>query len=227
MTTVAATQCRQIRPRRAFEQPWVVRIPLTEFGKSLADPDLNLWFEAFSDRNEDEGQYEISREGCLLIMPPTGNPGAIFEGELAGAVLRWSHENGGIAFPATSRFILPDDSRFGPDAAWVPEERRAEIFLAENRPFPRIVPDFIAEIKSPSNTRGELIAKIEAFIQYGTKLAWYIDAEDREVIKFRPGQAPEVLHDPEYIDGDEDALPGFRFAVRERIFDFLTGADMR
>ena len=205
--------------------PWqwtaAVGIPLSEFGKSLTDHDLATWFEAFSGRNSDQGQYEISSKGYLLIMPPTGNPGSVFEGELASAVYFWTHENDGIAFGPTSAFILPDGSFLGPDAAWVREERRREIILPENLPFPHIVPDFMVEIKSPSNTKAELISKIETFIAHGTRLAWFIDAETRTVIKFRPGQEPETLHDPEYIDGDADVLPGFRFQVRERIFDLF------
>ncbi len=205
----------------------VVRIPLTEFGQSLANPGLDRWFEAFSARNEDEGQYEISKEGYLLIMAPTGSPGAIFEGEITIDLGFWARESGGVAYPATSCFILPDGSRFGPDAAWLNEERRTELLLPENRPFPRITPDFVAEIKSPSNSRTQLMAKIEAFIRYGTKLGWYIDPETREVIKYRPGQEPEVLHDPEYIEGDADLLPGFRFAVRQRIFDVFASFEQQ
>ena len=157
-------------------------------------------------------------------MPPTGHPGAVHEMKLVVALDIWTDENGGVAFPATARFILPDVSRLGPDAAWVREERRAELLDEDNRPFPQIVPDFIAEIQSPSNSREELAAKINLFLRYGTRLAWLLDAAAREVIKFRPGQDPEVLYDPEFVDGDEEVLPGFRFAVRARMFDFMTGA---
>ena len=222
MVTAITTPLPDAAPRPSGRWPGVVRIPLTEFGQSLADPGLDQWFEGFSARNEDEGQYEISKEGYLLIMAPTGSPGAIFEGELTIDLGIWSRERGGIVYPAASCFILPDGSRFGPDAAWLNEERRQELLLPENRPFPRIVPDFVAEIKSPSNSKAQLTAKIEAFIRYGTKLGWYIDPETSEVIKYRPGQEPEVLHNPEYIDGDDDVLPGFRFPVRQRIFDVMT-----
>ena len=202
-----------------------IEIPLAEFGKSLDDADLDEWFEAFAERNSDMAEYEITNRGHLLIREPTGNPGSIYEGEMASDLFGWARRNGGVAFPSTSRFILPDGSRFGPNAAWIPEERRREIMLPENRPFPRIVPDFIAEIKSPSNTNAELVNKIDLFLEHGTKLAWYVDAATRVVIKFRPGREPEVLHDPEYIDGDDDVLPGFRFAVRERIFELFPNAE--
>ena len=227
MVTATSPPSPTTLPPAPWQWTGAVGIHLSEFGKTLADPDLASWFEAFCARNADQGQYEISSKGYLLVMPPTGNPGSIYEGELAVDIFSWTRENDGVAFGPTSLFILPDGSYLGPDAAWVPEERRREIMSRENRPFPRMVPDFIVEIKSPSNTRAELIAKIELFLAYGTKLAWYIDPETREVIVFRPGREPETLHDPEHIDGDDDVLPGFRFAVRERIFDLFADTEQQ
>lgn len=225
MTSSVAAQPQDIRGTPPPQWPGTVAIPLAEFGRSLDDADLDQWFEGFAERNSTMGEYEISNTGHLLIREPTGNPGSMYELSLAGALLNWADERGGMAFGSSSLFILPDGSRFSPDAAWIPEERRDEIMLPENRPFPRIVPDFVAEIKSPSNSNAELINKINLFLEHGAKLAWFIDAETRVVIKFRPGQEPETLHDPEYIDGDDDVLPGFRFAVRERIFDLFTDAE--
>ena len=225
MTTAVSPQPQEVHHNPPPRWAGVVAIPLAEFGKSLNDPDLDQWFEGFAARNADMAEYEISNTGHLLIREPTGNPGALYENQLAIALGNWTGEYGGISFGPTSRFILPDASRFGPDAAWLREERRHEIMLLENRPFPHIVPDFVAEIKSPSNSHAELINKIDLFLKHGARLAWYIDGETRTVIKFRPGEEPETLHDPEYIDGDDDVLSGFRFAVRERIFDLFAGAE--
>lgn len=221
MTTTAIQQVITTSPKLAGSRySAIVAIPLAEFGKSLTDADLDVWFEAFSERNSNEGQtYEISGKGFLLITPPTGNPGSLHEREFALALGIWTDAHSGYSFLPTSRFILPDGSRFGPDAAWIREERIPELLEERNIPFPHLVPDFVVEIKSPSNSNTELIDKIDLFLEYGTRLAWFIDAATRRVIKFRPGQEPEVLHDPEFVDGDEDVLPGFRFAVRAQIFD--------
>lgn len=225
MTTTVAPQPLEIQRQPPPRWTRAVAIPLAEFGKSLDDPDLDQWFEGFAVRNSDMAEYEISNTGHLMIREPTGNPSALYENQLAIVLGNWTGEYGGMSFGPTSRFILPDGSRFGPDAAWLREERRHEIMLPDNRPFPHIVPDFIAEIKSPSNSNAELINKIDLFLEHGTRLAWYIDGETRTVIKFRPGQEPETLNDPEYVDGDDDVLPGFRFAVRERIFDLFADAE--
>ena len=221
MTTVTQRRPRKTPPQPPPYRPGAIAIPLAEFGQSLDDPNLSRWLEAFSARNDNKGQFEISKEGCLLLMAPTGSPGVLFEGELLTDLSNWARENNGIAYGPTSLFILPDGSYLGPDAAWLREERRREIILPENLPFPRIVPDFIAEIKSPSNTQAELLSKIASFIQHGARLAWYIDPETRTVIIFRPSQEPETLHNPEHIVADAAVLPGFRFPVQQRIFNLF------
>ena len=205
-------------------------IPLAEFGKTLADPNLDRWFEAFAERNSHSGHtYAIAAapacagKGVLLIMPPTGYPGVMHEGTIYGDLYIWTRTHGGFIFPANARFTLPDGSRFGPDVAWISEERRSELLRAGSRSFPSIVPDFIVEVQSPSNSRAELVSKINLFLTYGTRLAWLIDAASRQVIKYRPDREPETLRDPEFIDGDDDILPGFSFPVRDLIFDYMTG----
>ena len=205
-------------------------LPLAEFGKTLADPNLDDWFEAFAERNSNSGHtYAIAAapacagKGVLLIMPPTGYPGVLHEGTIYGDLYIWTRTHGGFLFPANARFTLPDGSRFGPDTAWISEERRSELVRAGSRSFPHIIPDFIVEVQSPSNSRAELVSKINLFLTYGTRLAWLIDAASRQVIKYRPNREPETLHNPEFIAGDDDILPDFRFPVRNLIFDYMTG----
>ena len=222
MTTSMASEIRRPAPPH---WPGTVAIPLAEFSKSLDNADLGEWFQGFAARNFDMGEYEISSSGHLLIREATGSPGSVYEVGLVGDLLSWAGRNGGITFGPSGCFVLPDGSHSGPDAAWIREEQRREVILPENRPFPRIVPDFIAELKSPSHRRAELVAKISQFLEHGTRSAWYIDGETRIVIKFRTGSEPETLRDAEYIDGNGDALPGFRFAVRERIFDLFADAE--
>ena len=199
-------------------------LPLAEFGQTLADPNLDDWFEAFAERNSDSiYTYSISAAGFLLITPLAGVPYVLHHGAIAVALLTWADDHGGFAFPANARFTLPDGSRIGPDASWVREELRQYLMTPDSRPFPRIVPDFIVEVQSPSNSRAELVFKINLFLTYGTRLAWLIDAASRQVIKYRPNRQPETLHDPEFIAGDDDILPDFRFPVRDLIFDYMTG----
>ena len=88
-----------------------ILIPLAEFGQSLDSASLDEWFEGFAERNKDAvGDFEITAQGELKIMPPTGFPGEWFETEMVIAVGVWSHGYGGragglhVAFLAGRRF---------------------------------------------------------------------------------------------------------------------------
>ena len=196
-------------------------IPLVEFGQSLDSLDLDEWLEAFAARNKhfSGGFFEITAQGELKIMPPTGLPGSLFENELATDTTIWARTYGGKVQGPTGRFLLPNGSRPGPDVSWISDERWNAMAPSGDLPtFAPIAPDFICEIVSPSNRGPELVGKVELFIANGTRLAWVINPERRLVTIYRPGQDPETLVDPETLDG-EDVLPGFVFEVRARIFD--------
>ena len=200
--------------------PGYYLIPLAEFGQSLDSPNLDVWFDEFSQRNKDElGEFEITAEGELKIMPATGFPGEWHESEMVIDVGTWRREFGGRSGGPSSRFIMPDGSRLGPDAWWMSDERwNALPPEARTPPFAAVVPDFVVEIVSPSNRGPELADKVRRYLEGGARLIWVINARNRTTTIHRPGLAPETLYDPETLDGG-DVLPGFVFNVRERIFD--------
>ena len=203
----------------AAGHPGYFLIPLTEFGQSLDNPGLDWWLDAFAGRNRDQADYEITARGELKIMPPTGFPWEWQEAELAAEAVMWARIYGGRAGGPTARFIMPDGSRLGPDAYWISAERwNAAPTAARTPPFAAIVPDFVAEIVSPSNRGPELADKIRRYLEGGARLIWAINARRRQVTIYRPGREPEVLDDPELLHG-EDVMPGFVFNVRQRIFD--------
>ncbi len=200
--------------------PGYFLLPLAEFGQSLDSPGLDVWLEAFAGRNREQGDYEITAQGELKIMPPTGFPFDLYEARTTVRVGVWAEDNGGLAGGPTSRFTLPDASRRGPDAWWISAERwRSAPLEARARTFVAVVPDFIAEIISPSNRGPELADKVRRYLEGGARLIWVINARNRTVVIYRPGMEPETLVDPELLDG-EDVMPGFVFNVRERIFDY-------
>ena len=199
-----------------------ILIPLVEFGQSLDNPDLDTWFEAFAERNKDTlGDFEITAQGELKIMPPTGFPGDLYEAEMSAEAVLYARVHGGMAGGPTSRF---HPARWGP--AWPgrlvafgrtlglprPEDTRTP-------PFVSVIPDFVAEIVSPSNRGPEVADKVRRYLEGGARLIWVIHPRNRTVAIYRPDQETgSVLQDPEALDGG-DVLPGFAFNVRERIFD--------
>jgi len=195
-------------------------LPLSEFGQSLDSPDLDCWFESFAGRNRAQAEYEITARGDLKIMPPTGFPFDLYEARATIRVGVWADDNGGLAGGPTSRFIMPDGARRGPDAWWLSAARwQAASAKARTPPFLAIVPDFIIEIVSPSNRGPDLADKIRRYLQGGARLIWVINPPRRRVTIHRPGTEPEILDNPELLHG-ADVMPGFIFNVRERIFDY-------
>lgn len=217
-TTVSPPLPRTVRMPSDFEG--YVLIPLSEFGQSLDSPEVDGWLQEFAGRNKDAvGDFEITAQGELKIMSPTGIPGDWHEFEFGLALGNWALGYGGRAGGPTSLFILPDGSRLSPDAWWISDERwNALSAEARTPPFAAVVPDFLVEIVSPSNRGSELEDKVRRYLEGGARLVWVIHARSRRVTAYRPDSEPELFNDPETLDGG-DVLPGFAFNVRERIFD--------
>ena len=216
--TAPAVVMDDVEPIGGFQG--YILIPLSEFSQSLDSPGLDTWFEDFAERNKDEvGDFEITARGELKIMPPTGFPGEWHEATFAAHLVIWSEGYGGRAGGPTARFWLADGSLRGPDAYWFSWERWNDLpEEARTPPFARFTPDFVAEIVSPSNRGPELADKVRRYLEGGARLIWVINSRRRMVTVYRPGAEPEVLQDPETLDGG-DVLPGFSFNVRQRIFD--------
>ncbi|MEA5593366.1 Uma2 family endonuclease [Rivularia sp. UHCC 0363] len=55
-----------------------------------------------------------------------------------------------------------------------------------------IAPDWVIEILSPKQSASKVIRKITFCIKNGTKLGYFVDAEDESITVFQPNQLPEV-----------------------------------
>jgi Uma2 family endonuclease len=72
---------------------------------------------------------------------------------------------------------------------------------------PPVCPDFVLELRSPSDTLAAGQAKLEEYIACGARLGWLIDPEERRAYVYRPGRAVEVLEHATEVRGDPE-LPG-------------------
>jgi Uma2 family endonuclease len=184
-------------------------------GKTLAEIDFEqLW--AFIEANELYA-IEYNETGELIIMPPMYMPGGNDETELLADVKIWQRSHGGVTPSSATIFRIPGLGGRGPDASWVSPERLAQLDPEQYRTG-QICPDFVAEIRSPSNTLAHLQRKMGEYLANGARLGWIIDPRNRRVTIYRPGQYPETLENPEILFG-EDVMVGFEFRVRELIFD--------
>ncbi|MGH9611189.1 MAG: Uma2 family endonuclease, partial [Bryobacteraceae bacterium] len=96
---------------------------------------------------------------------------------------------------------LPNGAKRSPDASWTAKDRLAGLSREEKRGFPPLCPDFVIELRSPSDSLRELRAKMHEWIEQGAQLGWLIDPETQIVEIYRPSLAVETLHAPATIEG--------------------------
>lgn len=154
-------------------------------------------------------RFERDREGDVLIMSPTGGDTGRRGAWITAHLVMWTIADGsGTAFDSSTGFRLPEGSVRSPDAAWVTNERYAALSESDRQGFVPICPDFVIELRSPSDGLANLEAKMAGYIENGARLAWLIDPESRRVQVYRPDSAPEWLDAAASLSGDPE-LPGF------------------
>jgi Uma2 family endonuclease len=154
-------------------------------------------------------QFERTANGEILIMPPTGGETGNRNIELAFQVQAWSRHNRlGIAFDSSTGFKLPNGATRAPDASWVRRERWEALSKEQRQKFVPLCPDFVVELRSPSDSLKETQEKMQEYMANGARLGWLIDPQTRQVEIHRPNRDVKILDNPTNISG-EDVLPEF------------------
>ena len=158
-----------------------------------------------------ELRFERTAEGNLMIMTPTGGETSWRNSELIIALGNWAKQDKtGVVFDSSGGFILPNGAMRSPDAAWVKRPRLATLASAQKKKFLPLCPDFVIELRSPTDRLVDLQQKMLEYLDNGLALGWLIDPEERRVYLYRPPAQVETLENPSEILGEPD-LPGFVF----------------
>lgn len=161
-------------------------------------------FENLCRRNPDL-QIELTKEGELVIMPPTGGETGIRNFSLIGHFFNWiEQDQSGVGFDSSTLFVLPNGARRSPDLAWVKKEKWDALSEEEKKKFPPFCPDFVVELRSPSDAPGNLRAKMQEYMENGASLGWLIDPIERKVYVYRPNKEIEILENPESVSGEPE-----------------------
>jgi Uma2 family endonuclease len=154
-------------------------------------------------------RIERTKEGELLIMSPTGGETGRRNFTLIGIFAAWSARNGtGVGFDSSTGFLLPNGAERSPDLAWVHGHRWHKLTPDQRGRFVPLCPDFVVELRSPSDDLAELQAKMQEYRDNGAALGWLIDPEQRCVFVYRRGAPVERADAPVRLSG-EPTLPGF------------------
>ena len=75
-------------------------------------------------------------------------------------------------------------------------------------------PDLAIEVLSLSDRFGDVLEKVQEYIDAGTRLVWVIDPESRSAGVFRLHGPVQFIDEPGALDG-EDILPGFSLPLSD------------
>ncbi|MBD2292901.1 Uma2 family endonuclease [Anabaena sphaerica FACHB-251] len=165
-------------------------------------------FVEIVDANKDL-RLELSSEGELIVMSPTGGETGERNLELSGQVWFWNRKNNlGKAFDSSTGFKLPNGGTRSPDVSWIKIERWNALTPEQRKKFLPLCPDFVIELVSESDDLEDTQAKMREYINNGLLLGWLINPKDKQVEIYRQNQEVEVLQSPTNLSG-EDVLPGF------------------
>lgn len=160
-------------------------------------------------QNNSDLRFERTALGELLIMSPTGGETGNRNIELSYQLQAWSRQNNlGKAFDSSTGFKLRNGANRSPDASWILRERWDALTAEQQEKFVPLCPDFVVELRSPSDSLQELQDKMQEYMDNVAKLGWLIDRKNKRVEIYRLGQDVEILENPATLSG-EDVLPGF------------------
>jgi Uma2 family endonuclease len=161
-------------------------------------------------------RIERTADQQIIFMPPTGFASGSRNLHLYQPFLSWHQQTqmGELADSSTG-FRLPNGAIRSPDLAWVSDSALAQTSTQEREHFLPFAPDFVLELRSPSDSLPALQAKMQEYIENGTQLGWLLDPIDRQVGIYRPDQAPVYHRGFDQQLSGEPVLPGFTLDLRQ------------
>ena len=154
-------------------------------------------------------RMERTAEGDVTIMMLAGGEMGARNVKLGRYLDAWAEDDDtGIAFDSSTGFILPNGATRSPDAAWVLRSRLSDLAPEEKKRFLPLAPDFVVELRSPTDSLPALLAKMEQYRANGVRLGWLIDPFLPRVSVYIPDDETAVLEKPDSLQAGS-VLPGF------------------
>lgn len=184
-----------------------------QFGPHLKPMSDDEFFE-FCRANRDL-RIERTSTGEITILPPAGGETGNFNAKVAARLTVWAEADGtGEPFDSSTGFILPNGAERSPDFAWVARSRWERLTREQRQKFPPLCPDFVVEIRSPSDGVTSLQEKMREYLDNGAQLGWLIDPVKRTIYVYRLGAEVQRLDRPQTLSADP-LLPGCRLDLEK------------
>jgi Uma2 family endonuclease len=169
------------------------------------------FFEFASQMNEN--RIERDKHGNILIMPPVGGETGEYEVNASFFIKQWAIQNGGRVFGSNTAFSLPNGAVRSPDAAWIADERYNRVPKELQKKFPPICPDFVIEVRSPSDNLRPIQEKMEEYIENGALLGFLIDPLQQKAWIYRQNETPQLVEGFSGSLSGENVMPGFELPL--------------
>jgi Uma2 family endonuclease len=160
-------------------------------------------------------RLELTSTGELIVMPGTGFQTGVRNANLTYQLMMWTTKDGtGICCDSSTIFALPNRARRSPDASWIKREKLNGLTERQKERFLPFCPDFVVELKSPTDRLPQLYNKMLEYLGNGASLGWLIDPFEFRVHVYRPDHEVVILETPATVSGDP-LLPGFTLNMIE------------
>jgi Uma2 family endonuclease len=159
-------------------------------------------------------------DGAAVACEPAGGTSGEIEGRVLIALRTHvdSRKLGWAPSPSTGYWVAKAPDRvLAPDASFVSYSRLPKLPRVH---FWECTPEFVVEVRSPTDRWSRTLAKCGVWIAHGALTAWAVDPHSRKVVAFRGLEAPTEHGPGETVDA-APALPDFRMSVD----DLFAGLD--
>lgn len=175
---------------------------------------MNDQFFDFCQVNK-ELRIELTAQGDCEIMAPTGGSTSWRNSRMITQLSVWADLDGsGVVFDSSGGFVLPNGAIRSPDVSWVKRTRLLTLTEKQKQRFLPLCPDFVIELRSPSDSMKNLQDKMQEYSENGASLGWLIDPEDQQVLVFQPKTAILRLDKPQFLLAD-NLLTGFSLDMQK------------
>jgi Uma2 family endonuclease len=159
-------------------------------------------------------QVERSKDGQILIMPPTLIETSFDNSELVRQLANWNFEKKlGRVSESNEGYIRPDTSMKAPDAAWISHDRFNNRYNTDKKTFPYVCPEFIIELMSDSDSLKSSTLRMEEWMENGCLMAWLINPKTEKVYVYRTEGLVHIIEGFDKKVSGEDILPDFELIL--------------
>jgi Uma2 family endonuclease len=186
----------------------------------------NLVFNFLQDNLNDDEFYELCQknqhlkleknpDGTVIIMPNTGGKTGERNIEINTELNLYKRKiKSGHVFDSSTAFIFPNGATRSPDTAWVSDKLWDTLTDGQQEKFPKISPEFVVELMSPSDKLKDAKLKMLEYIDNGVLLAWLINPSEEEVHIYREDGTISKIKGFDNILSGEDVLLDFEFDLK-------------